>query len=79
MSTGSLREWPKRMSVIGKDLFKLRGNPFLALVPVLLIQLSLFPNATAQHRPNQPPIFSNGGDLARFSIPEDSQVGSVIY
>jgi hypothetical protein len=30
-------------------------------------------------RPNQPPSFVSGGDLSRFSIPEDTPVGSVIY
>ncbi len=30
-------------------------------------------------RPNQPPIFLPNGDLTKFSIPEDTPVGSVVY
>ncbi|CAL8104119.1 unnamed protein product [Orchesella dallaii] len=30
-------------------------------------------------RPNQPPMFLPGGDLSKFSIPEDTPVGSVVY
>lgn len=30
-------------------------------------------------RPNQPPVFLPNGDLTKFSIPEDTPVGSVVY
>jgi len=30
-------------------------------------------------RPNQPPMFVAGGDLSRFSVPENTPVGTVVY
>lgn len=58
---------------------------FLILLVNLLSSYSSSNNyyANAQNantfRPNQPPIFLAGGDLSKFSIPEDTPVGSVIY
>ena len=73
-----LNEWPSKLAV--RLLAIQRSRKTLSTLLTLLVLSSVhLPNVHAQHRPNQPPIFSNGGDLARFSIPEDTPVGSVIY
>lgn len=38
-----------------------------------------FTHAQNTFRPNQPPTFLPGGDLSKFSIPEDTPIASVIY
>jgi len=67
------------------SFLRIKWNPTIAIVGVLLSVFVFDPsvahpqNPTGSFRPNQPPSFVSGGDLSRFSIPEDTAVGSVIY
>ncbi len=51
----------------------------ISLIFMTLTNNVIIRSVSAQVKPNLPPMFLMGGDLSKFSIPEDTPVGSVVY